>query len=336
MNITKDQWTAIARTILVALLAICTIVGYDLGVIQPREALIAARSQPLTRGVSHFTELEADTVKAAAPTAIGTATPAMIVDSLGVSNLFEVRDAATPVFTVNDGGAVSWPSGNLAVTAPTAVATATPALVVDTTGVSNLFELRAASTPVWYTTAAGNTTGSGTFSVEDIASTDDGSVADDFTITDDLIGTGLINWAPNEEHIGLPSVISTTVAYTPTSGTIATVGASELWLVHAVYANVTTDWDTAGNNDATLDIGDGSDADGLLDLDDAELQAADTEGTGAPAGWQGFMSTDARGAYLANGHGFIYSSGDTIDYACGGTAADAGAATIYVVYTRVY
>lgn len=230
MNISKDQWTQIARALLVAALAIAGILGYDIAIVQPREAAIAARAEPLTRAASHFTEIEA----------------------------------------------------------------------------------------------------------EHLASTDDGTIADDFTIGDDLIGTGLINWEANEENIGLPSVISTTVAYTPTSGTIATVGASELWLVHAVYANVTADWDTAGNNDATLNIGDGNDADGLLDLDDAELQAADTEGTGAPAGWQGFMSTDARGAYLANGHGFIYGATDTIDYACGGTAADAGTATIYVVYTRVY
>lgn len=115
MNITKDQWTGIARTILIALLAICAIVGYDIGVIQPREAAIAARSQPLTRGVSHFTEIEADTLKATAPTAVGTATPAMIVDSLGVSNLFEVRDAATPVFTVADGGNIAQ-TGNYALT----------------------------------------------------------------------------------------------------------------------------------------------------------------------------------------------------------------------------
>ncbi len=39
-----------------------------------------------------------------APTAIATATPAVVINSLGVSNLFEVRDAATPVFAINNGG----------------------------------------------------------------------------------------------------------------------------------------------------------------------------------------------------------------------------------------
>jgi len=43
-------------------------------------------------------------VHVAAPTAIGSATPALMVDSDGLSVLFEVRDAATPVVSVNDGG----------------------------------------------------------------------------------------------------------------------------------------------------------------------------------------------------------------------------------------
>ena len=37
---------------------------------------------------------------------------------------------------------------------------------------------------------------------------------------------------------------------------------------------------------STLVIGDGNDADGFCVLADAELQAADTEGTGWAAGWQ--------------------------------------------------
>jgi hypothetical protein len=45
--------------------------------------------------------------KVAAATAVATATPALVVDSLGAANnLLEVRDAATPVFTVNNGGTV--------------------------------------------------------------------------------------------------------------------------------------------------------------------------------------------------------------------------------------
>lgn len=332
MNITKDQWTQIVRAILIAALAIASILGYDIAIVQPREAAITTLADPLTRGITHYTELEADTVKAAAPTAVGTATPAMMVDSLGVSRLFEIRDAATPVWYVADGGAVT---GTGALSA--ASLTGTGAL----TGSSAVIGGGFGSTGCTISTAGvlqcdGAATLGSTLHVTTSVTSADGTFTDDVNITDDLIGTGLINWAANEEHIGLPSVISTTLTYTPASGTIATVGASELWIVHGVYANVTTNWDTGGTNDATLNIGDGGDADGLLDLDDAELQTADTEGTGAPAGWQGFMSTDTRGAYLAAGHGFPYPATDTIDYACGGTALDAGAATIYVFYTRVY
>lgn len=149
MNITKDQWSNIVRALLIAALTIAGIFGYDIAVIQPREEAIAARSQPLTRGVSHFTEVSADTLRAAAPTAVGTATPALMVDSDGVSVILEVRDAGTPVFTVADGGGVSWPSGALHVSAPTAIATATPAFFVDSDGVSVIFEVRDAATPVF-------------------------------------------------------------------------------------------------------------------------------------------------------------------------------------------
>jgi hypothetical protein len=88
-----------------------------------------------------------------APTAVGTATPALFVNSLGVSNLFEVRDASTPVWAINNGGAVvaggagSYAgvqtfNSNVIVNAPTAVATAVPAFSVNSLGVSTLFEVR--------------------------------------------------------------------------------------------------------------------------------------------------------------------------------------------------
>lgn len=94
-----------------------------------------------------------------APTAIGTATPAVLINNAGVSNLLEVRDSATPVFIVGQNGA--WSSTglgthtggqsiapNLIVAAPTSIGTATPAAIVNSAGgVSNIFEARAASTP---------------------------------------------------------------------------------------------------------------------------------------------------------------------------------------------
>lgn len=47
-----------------------------------------------------------------------TATPALMVDQQGAGKIFELRDSATPVFSVNDGGAVSQ-SGDLAISGVT-------------------------------------------------------------------------------------------------------------------------------------------------------------------------------------------------------------------------
>lgn len=193
--------------------------------------------------------------------------------------------------------------------------------------------------------AVGNATG-GTNSVYGLLIDD---ISGDAQVTETAVrvdGTGWdngISVPSGLENIGLPTVLSQTITYTAAAGgtgTIATVADGEIWYIHAVFAQVTTNWDATGD-DALVEIGDGNDPDGLLDLDDAELQAADTEGTGAPAGWQGFMSTDTRGAYLANGHGFIYApsgSAETIDYVIDETSGEtlaAGQLTVYVVYTRL-
>lgn len=101
------------------------------------------------------------------PTAAATATPAAIVNNLGAANnSFEVRDAATPVFVIgqagvgNITGALTMSGGYTSnnagyVNAPTAVATATPAFMVNSLGVSNLFEVRDAATPVFVVGQAG-------------------------------------------------------------------------------------------------------------------------------------------------------------------------------------
>lgn len=110
-------------------------------------------------GVVAFDMLNGGGARFTAPTAIATAQPGVVVDSNGVSNIFEVRDNATPVIAVNNGG--TWSStgagthsggqtiNNWAiVAAPTDIATATPAAVVNSSGVSNIFEIRDAATPV--------------------------------------------------------------------------------------------------------------------------------------------------------------------------------------------
>jgi hypothetical protein len=153
--------------------------------------------------------------------------------------------------------------------------------------------------------------------------------------------TSSISQALNSENVGpLPTIRSATIA-TDTDGALWQIGDGEIWLVHQVICNVTTNFDCSGD-DCILHVGDGNDEDGLLDLDDGELQTSDAEGTGAPTGWQGFMSTDTRGAYVAHAVGFVYApsgAAETIDVKLEDSSdqsdPSAGAATCYVAYTRL-
>ena len=100
-------------------------------------------------------------------TALATAVPAAVIDNLAAGSIIlDLRDAATPVFSVYNGGsflaagAGTFESGLttedwVIVSAPTTIATATPAFVVDSLGVSNIVELRDATTAVAYWDADG-------------------------------------------------------------------------------------------------------------------------------------------------------------------------------------
>lgn len=147
-------------------------------------------------------------------------------------------------------------------------------------------------------------------------------------------GDGHIEQTLGLENVGnLPTIDSASVITTSTDGALWTVGASEIWFVYAVYCEITTNFDCDGN-DCTLIIGDGNDTDGFLVLTDAEMQTSDAEFTGAPAGWKG-LHTDSMGAYLSGLAPFVYDGTDTIDVDVGGTNNAAGAATCYIVYTRI-
>lgn len=136
----------------------------------------------------------------------------------------------------------------------------------------------------------------------------------------------------DQENYFLPSIRSSTITTDTTD--MFTVGATEIWFVHSFYCNFTSNFDCTGGN-CTLVIGDGSDTDGFAVYVDAEMQTGDTEVTGAPAGWQGFGSTDTVGAYLAQGLGFVYTN-DGIDADFGGTGVQNGSATCYIVYTKIH
>lgn len=93
------------------------------------------------------------------PTAATTATPALAVNSLAAgAKLVEVMDATTPVYSILNGGAVVQVGARTAsggdtvnnwhiVSAPTAIATSTPAAVIDSLGVSTIWQVRDAATP---------------------------------------------------------------------------------------------------------------------------------------------------------------------------------------------
>jgi hypothetical protein len=158
-----------------------------------------------------------------------------------------------------------------------------------------------------------------------------------------LTVTGIISQAIGTQNVGISSVVTKAITYTAAaggSGVVVTIPDGQIWMVRKVLAKVTANFDATGD-DANLVVGDGNDADGFLVLADATLQAADTEGTGFAAGWQG-QAAATIGAYLdANENGFIYApsgADETIDWAVtetSGTTLTAGSATIYVFYTRI-
>ncbi len=195
-------------------------------------------------------------------------------------------------------------------------------------------------------------TATGTVQGEQLTSTDDATITDDFTAdvgtvfglaaTNNITVTGVVTVsgasgyksAFDTEHVMLPTVSDVAVTYS-SSGALWTVADGEIWIVHDVLIKVSSNFDCTGD-DCTLKIGDGNDDNGLLDLVDAELQAADTEGTGFAAGWQGQLAA-TKGAYLVDSD-FVYApsgAAETIDITIGGTSPAAGAATVYIIYTRV-
>jgi len=163
------------------------------------------------------------------------------------------------------------------------------------------------------------------------------------TVVPPLDADGGVDAVVGTENIGLPTIHSTSITYTAAaggSGTVATIGDGEIWFVHKVFVHTTTSFDCTGD-DAFLHIGDGNDADGFLALADASIQSDFTEATGFAAGWGGIENGSA-GAYTTDDGGpFVYApsgAAETIDWLLDETSGEtitAGAATIYVLYTRI-
>ena len=98
----KDrQW--IAWLIAVALIVVGTLLGVNFPQLPPIPAADVS-----AQDVTNLTGLEI-----VAPTTMPTATPAAVFDSLGLSNILEVRDAATPIARWENGGDLSLLAGTL-------------------------------------------------------------------------------------------------------------------------------------------------------------------------------------------------------------------------------
>jgi len=224
---------------------------------------------------------------------------------------------------------------------PTQQATATPGLEVNVAAADgDAILVSADSTPVARVDKDGNVTAvNGTFSGT-MSTTGASTLSSTLGVTGMSTLTGGATGVLGTENVMFPSVISASVEYS-TTGAIFTIADGEIWLVHDVFIDISTSFDTGETDDTTISIGDGNDTDGLLALTHAECADDATEGTGWAAGWQG-QTAASRGEYLIGDAGggdvFIYApsgAAETIDFAVGGTSPDAGAGTVYIRYTRI-
>ncbi len=113
---------------------------------------------------------------------------------------------------------------------------------------------------------------------------------------------GVLSQTINTENRMLPTVamVSLDIDNATSPSNILTVGDGEVWAVYACFANVLADFATGETNDAVFQVGDGTTANLFLDLEDAELQVADTDN--GPAGWQG-LTESTQGVGLDAGSG---------------------------------
>lgn len=246
---------------------------------------------------------------------------ALDTDQTGAGSMATFRDGGTSEVTIDQSGSTSINplvlSGTGNVNGPQLDVRAAP-----TQGTPPVVVRNSSGTPVASISGAGALT---------VASQSGG----DTTFTGNI--TQAVGNASGIENVGnLPTWQSAAIT-AASDAALWTVGSSEKWVVHRVICNITTNFDCTGD-DCALIIGDGNDTDGFLVLADAEMQTADTEGTGFAAGWQGLVAATV-GAYLDPEQTFVYAAADTIDIdirdVSAGTDPSAGAGTCYINYTRL-
>jgi hypothetical protein len=143
----------------------------------------------------------------AVPTAVATATPGVMINSAAVSAPLEIRKASTPVFQVNGSGNID-AEGSLDMagpgkfTVPTAVATATPGVLINVVGVSAPLEVQKAATKLFQVAGSGNVYILGTTSATGAVTVGASGTGADVTFYSGTAGD-LFLWDASEECLDI-------------------------------------------------------------------------------------------------------------------------------------
>lgn len=144
----KNQQTAIISVAISAFIAILTIFGYNVTVVQP--ALDAQSWEAPAGGTSNLDSLELTSDLTVGGDAVITGGLSVTGGVTGTNVLTTSNQTIAGVKTFSTAIAVGAMTGPVGVTGPTAVATATPAMIVNNLGAANnSFEVRDAATPVF-------------------------------------------------------------------------------------------------------------------------------------------------------------------------------------------
>lgn len=196
---------------------------------------------------------------AVAPTAVATNTPVFYINSAtgNTANLTEWRIANTPIASVGaaggaaftaltSSGGVTSSGGPFKHTAPTAVGTATPGAVFDTSGVSNILEARKAATPVFVIGGSGNTSVSGTLGSAGAVTVGTDGAGADVTFHSGTSGD-LFLWDASEEALVLTGTNGQT-ALSVADGNVSITDNLSVTGTTALASDVTLSGLSNGNN----------------------------------------------------------------------------------------
>ncbi len=271
----------------------------------------------------------------AGPTAVGTATPILVVNQLGVSAPLEVRKAGTPIFQVNGSGNVDMEgsldaAGPGKFVAPTAQATATPGLLVNSLGVNAPLEVQKAATKIFQVDSSGNAYILGTTSATGAVTVGGSGTGADVTFYSGTAGD-LFLWDASEECLDVTGtngqnglrVLDGNASF---ADNVTVTGATVLNGGLAMDGTVFTVADTSGDTviGGTLLVTGTATLSGGLAMDVNKFTVADTTGNTLIAGSltaNGGISADSGVFSVADVTGAVQAGGLTVGVS--GTGADA-------------